>query len=45
MIENMVAGTESSRRRQPFQGCLPPMLSGSESVEANGSKEITLHRI
>jgi hypothetical protein len=25
-------GTESNRRRQPFQGCLPTMLSGSESA-------------
>src|SRR5882672_6510656 len=25
-----VPGTESNRRRQPFQGCLPTMLSGSE---------------
>ena len=37
-------GTESNRRRQPFQGCLPTMLSGSESMEVHGSKEITRHR-
>src|SRR5258706_8767619 len=27
-------GTDLNRRRQPFQGCLPTMLSGSESAQA-----------
>src|SRR5215468_5557634 len=34
-------GTESNRRRQPFQGCLPTMLSGSESEQLHVGEILT----
>ena len=33
-------GTESNRRRQPFQGCLPTLLSGSESAQVGNYKQL-----
>src|ERR1035438_4183585 len=33
--------TGSNRRRQPFQGCLPIALNGSESMEVSGGESVT----
>src|SRR5215469_13283500 len=33
LLKTWWPGTESNRRRQPFQGCLPTLLSGSDSTQ------------
>jgi len=38
LLKTWWPGTESNRRRQPFQGCLPTMLSGSESAQMEVKK-------
>ena len=41
LLKRWWPGTESNRRRQPFQGCLPTLLSGSGSVEVHVQKRLT----
>jgi hypothetical protein len=36
LLKTWWPGTESNRRRQPFQGCLPTRLSGSGSKQVHG---------
>jgi hypothetical protein len=37
----LMEGRESNRRCQPFQGCLPTLLSGLESWQTHGPQELT----
>jgi hypothetical protein len=41
LLKTWWPGTESNRRRQPFQGCLPIRLSGSESGQVKLGERVT----
>ena len=41
LLKRWWPGTESNRRRQPFQGYLPTLLSGSGSMEVHVRKRLT----
>jgi hypothetical protein len=45
LLKRWWPGTESNRRRQPFQGCLPTLLSGSKTEQVDIEEWVTRVRV